>query len=231
MSLQNLFLLIAGLINLMIFFVVISRGFNNKINLYFSFLSFANFLWTLSVLVGRIGQGGMFWYYVGALLAYPVALGIVLSLYFFSRHFPVPSKGINNIYDKILIICGIILSLVVYIKDFFVLSYHKDIVNAEYTLYVNKPVYIVYSIYFILVALLALFNLYSKIKKTDSYFKKQIIVLFVSILIGLLFGVYFDLFLCYFGNYHYTWFGPVFTLFMNAVVFYFIVSPKEKING
>lgn len=231
MSIQNLLLLIAGLINLMMFFVIVSRGLNNKINLYFGFLTFSNFLWTLSILIARMGEGGMFWYYGGALLAYPIALGIVLSLYFFSRYFPVPGSKVKRLHDVLILLSAFILSVVVYIRGAFVLSYNKDIINTEYTLYVNKPVYIVYSLYFTFVALLALWNLYHKIKVTDHYFQKQTIILFIAILIGLVFGVYYDLILCYFGNYRYTWFGPVFTLFMNAVVFYFIISPKEKISN
>lgn len=231
MSIQNLLLLIAGLINLMMFFVIVSRGLSNKINLYFSLLTFSNFLWTLSILFARMGEGGMFWYYGGALLAYPIALGIVLSLYFFSRYFPVPSAQTKKFSDIFLLIGAFVLSVVVYVKGAFVLSYNKDIINTEYTLYVNKPVYIVYSLYFIFVALLALWNLYRKIRSTDHYFQKQTIILFIAILIGLVFGVYYDLILCYFANYRYAWFGPVFTLFMNAVVFYFIISPKEKISN
>jgi hypothetical protein len=231
MSIQNLLLLIAGLINLMMFFVVVSRGLNNKMNLYFGFLTLANFLWTLSILIARMGEGGMFWYYAGALLAYPIALCIALSLYFFSRHFPIPSAQSKSINDILLLLGAFILSVIVYIKGAFVLSYNKDIANTEYTLYVNKPFYILYSLYFIFVALLALWNLYCKIRSTDHYFKKQTIVLFIAILIGLVFGVYYDLILCYFANYHYAWFGPVFTLFMNAVVFYFIISPREKISN
>lgn len=231
MSIQNLLLLIAGLINLMMFFVIVSRSLNNKINLYFGLLTFSNFLWTLSILIARMGEGGMFWYYAGALLAYPIALGIVLSLYFFSRHFPVPGGKVKRFHDLLLLIVAFILSVIVYIKGAFVLTYNKDIINTEYTLYINKPVYIIYSIYFIFVALLALWNLYRKIRATDNYFKKQTIILFIAILIGLIFGVYYDLILCYFANYHYTWFGPVFTLFMNAVVFYFIISPREKISN
>ena len=43
-----------------------------------------------------------------------------------------------------------------------------------------------------------------------------------------IFGVYFDLFLLYFNNYQFNWLGPVFTVFMNAYVFYLIFHSKEK---
>lgn len=231
MSVENLLLLIAGLVNLMMFFVVISRGFNNKINLYFGLLTFFNFLWTMTILIARMAENINFWFYGGALLAYPIALGIAISLYFFSKYFPLQTNKNKKIHDLAILVPAFILSIIVYTKGAFVLSFTKDLARSEYTLYVNKPFYILYGVYFIVVALLALLNLYRKIRMPDIYFKKQTLILFIAILIGLVFGAYFDLILCYFANYHYAWFGPVFTLFMNAVVFYFIISPREKISN
>ena len=41
-------------------------------------------------------------------------------------------------------------------------------------------------------------------------------------------GSYFDLIICYFGNFKHVWAGPPFTLLMNFVVFYLIFNKKEQ---
>ena len=231
MSIQNLLLLIAGLVNLIMAIIVFSRGVKNKINLYFGLLAFFNFIWIISLAIGRLSDFNMLWYYGGALLAYPAALGIAVFLFYFCFYFPVQNKKLSTLKNFFIILPAVILSVVVFIEDVFILSYDKNIINTEYTLYINKPSYIIYAVYFVLMIILALRELYSKIKISEDLFKKQIIILFIAILIGLIFGIYCDLVLCYFANYHYIWFGPIFTLFMNLVVFYFLISPKEKING
>mgnify|MGYP007016092512 CR=1 FL=1 len=231
MNLENICLLIAGVINLFMSIFVISRGWRNKVNLYFTLLTFFNFLWASSLLVGRMTTLGMFWYYAGVLLAYPVALGIAISLYYFCISFPTQIRRLSNLNHFLIVLPAVIMSIVVYIKGWFVLSYDKDIIHTEYTLYVNKLSYFIYSLYFIVLVILALKELYEKIKISESIFKYKVIILFVAILIGLIFGTYFDLFLCYFANYHYVWFGPLFTFFMNLTVFYFIYSSRDKIHG
>ena len=69
----------------------------------------------------------------------------------------------------------------------------------------------------------------NKYKSSEILFKKQILFLLFTIVIGLALGSYFDLITCYFGNFDYVWVGPPFTLLMNFAVFYLIFSAnKEK---
>lgn len=231
MGIQNILLLFAGLINLIMSLIVFSRGIKNKINLYFSLLTFFNFLWSVGMLIGRTLTLSMFWYYAGALFIYPVALGIAIFLYYFCVSFPIQIKKISILNHVVVVLPAVIISIVVYVKEWFILSYYKDIINMEYTLYVNKLSYFIYSLYFIVVVILALRELYRKIKVLEIIFIRQIKLLLIYIIIGLAFGIYFDLILCYFSNYHYIWVGPIFTAFMNAYVFYLIASNKEKIKN
>ena len=229
MTIQNVILLIAGVINLIMSVIIFSRGIKNKVNLYFSLLTFFNFLWAISLLLGRTTTIDFIWYEGGAILAYSAALGIAMSLYYFSVHFPaLIIKKVRPIYNYIIVILGVILSIVPYINNVFILGYNKDIIRQEYNLFVNKPIYIVYSIYFISVVLLAVYNFYSKQKILEGIFKKRIRILLLTIIIGLVFGSYFDLFICYFANYEYSWLGPASTVFMNTYVFYLIFYTKNK---
>lgn len=229
MSIENIILLVSGLINLIMSIIIFSRGVKNKINLYFSLLTFFNFLWAGSLFLGRASTNDFIWYKGGALFAYSAALGIALSLYYFSIYFPSPIvKKVKQVYNRIIILLGIILAIIPYIGSWFILGNVKDNINHEYTLFVNKPIYVLYSIYFIGVVLLAIYNFYSKQKILEGVFKKRIKILLFTIVVGLAFGTYFDLIICYFANYKYSWIGPASTIFMNIYVFYLIFNKKDN---
>jgi hypothetical protein len=72
------------------------------------------------------------------------------------------------------------------------------------------------------------FNLIKKYRVSENIFRKQILFLLIAIIIGLMAGSYFDLIICYFGNFSYAWVGPPFTLLMNFVVFYLIFHHQDK---
>jgi hypothetical protein len=95
-------------------------------------------------------------------------------------------------------------------------------------LYYNNWLYIIFGVYFFFLIFAAVFNLINKYRISESIFKKQILLLTLSIIIGLSVGSYVDLIICYFGNFKHVWAGPPFTLLMNFVVFYLIFNKKEQ---
>lgn len=227
MNIQNILLLSAGFMNLIMSIIVFSRGVrHNKINRYFSFLTFFNFLWAISLFVGRTVENSI-WYEGGAILAYPAALAIAVSLFYFSIHFPVKIIKIKKIYRYFVIIIGVFISMLAY-SNLYVVSYSKDLLETSYTLYFNKYTYLLYAFYFLFLVFWSLYNLIYKIRFIDYFFKRQTIILFITILIAFIFGAYFDLFLCYFGNFNYIWLGPIFTAFLNIYVFYLIFRAKRS---
>lgn len=229
MTWQNIILLISGLVNLTMSIIVFSRGIKNKVNLYFGLLTFSNFLWAGSLFLGKISDVYFIWYYLGAIFAYAAALWIIVSLYYFSLHFPaVVIRKNKSVWDYLIILFSIFLCVIIYIDNLFILGYDKNILLQEYTLFVNKPVYLVYSLYFVVVALFVVYNFYNKQKILEGLLKKRMQFLFFTIIFGLLIGVYFDLVICYFANYKYSWVGPAATFFMNSYVFYLIFHTKDK---
>jgi len=227
LALQNYTLLIAGIINLVMSILVFSRGIkHNKINRYFSLLTFFNFLWAIGLLLSRLFID----LEITAIFArstYISAIAIVISLLYFILYFPHKVKGLSVKLRFFIWFPAIILISIIYSKLFithFVTSYS----DYEYIGYFYKPFYWVYFIYFIFMSSLTLYFLWQKYKIIEGLFKIQIKFLFIAITIGLIFGVYFDLFLLYFNNYQFNWLGPVFTVFMNAYVFYLIFHSKEK---
>lgn len=225
MSIENLTLLVAAIINLIMSILVFFRGIrHNKVNLYFSLLTFFNFLWAISLLIGRTVETRL-WYEGGAVLAYPAALGIAVFLFYFSIYFPIKVVEIKKIYHYFIIIFGLLISIITYSR-LYIIGYNKNLLDTSYTLYFNKYTYLLYAFYFVFLVLWALYNLIHKVRFLESLFKKQIIILFTTLLIAFVFGVYFDLILCYFGNFRFIWLGPIFTAFLNVYVFYLIFKSK-----
>jgi len=222
---KNILLIISAFLNLGMSIFVLVRGIKSKINIYFSLLTFCTFLWGLSVFFGRVLTipQWQFWAY----FAYIAALGIGVSLFYFTLYFPYKVKNLRILHNLLILIPAIVLSVVVYIKDWFVVRAVQDIYST-YTLYHYKPVYLIYAIYFICIILIALYFLWIKYRKSEGIVKKQLGFLSLAILIGLIVGAYYDLIICYFANFKHIWLGPVFTLLMNAAAFHLIFFKKKQ---
>jgi len=87
---------------------------------------------------------------------------------------------------------------------------------------------LIYVLYFVSLASFSIYYLLDKYKGAVITFRKQTGLLLITIIIGLIFGAYFDLFLIYMGDFRFNGLGPLFTVFMNAVVFYLIFSSKKE---
>ena len=223
---KNILLLVSALLNLAMAIFVITRGLKNKINLYFSLLTLATFIWGISLFFARtmtIFEQSQFWAY----FAYIAALGISLSLFYFALHFPYKIKNLNFERHLLVLLPALIFASIIYVENWFIVGMSRDIPNTNYILEYNKSAYIIFAIYFILIVLMALYFLWVKYKRADGIIKKQLGVLSFTILIGLMLGTYFDLIICYFGNFQHVWIGPISTLFMNAAVFYLIFFEKK----
>ncbi|MFA6252883.1 MAG: histidine kinase N-terminal 7TM domain-containing protein [Patescibacteria group bacterium] len=228
-STQNFILLIAALVNLFMTFFVFRRGIKNKINLYFSLLTFFNFTWSLGLLISRsisdINLVGLF-----ARSTYVSALAIVISLFYFVHHFPYQIEKLKKSYHFLILLMAIILSFFIYTKGF-ITETVRAYSNYEYISYYNEAGFFLYAVYFVIVAVWALCKLFRKYKLAEGVVKQQIKMLLFAIIIGLAFGSYFDLFIEYFNDYRFDWLGPIFTVLMNFIVVFFVISPKEKISN
>ncbi len=224
---NNFLLLVTSLLNLIMSGVVLSKkGGKNRMYLYFVTLTFFNFIWGIAIFLTLIiTQVNLaeFWYRT----CYLGALGIAPALLYFSLHFPFQSKKISKISNILIFLFFILLSFLIYSKwhitNFIKLDNMSGIMVNYY-----KPVYLLYSLYFIILVVLAIKILHDKFKTSEGVIRYQIIILLMTIIIGLIFGSYFDLLLIYFQDFTYVWLGPIFTFPMNAAVFYLIFFEKEK---
>jgi hypothetical protein len=227
MSVQNIVLLTAGIINLIMSIFIFSRGWKNKVNLYFSLLTLFTFFWATSLALANVFIGDIWRLF--AQLAYPASLGIAIFLFFFTHHFPFRQKKINGATKYLIWIPAIFFSTIIFIDKVFITHFDQNLTGVFYKLEYNNVLYILFAVYFFVVVLAAVYNLINKYKSSEILFKKQILFLLFTIVIGLALGSYFDLITCYFGNFDYVWVGPPFTLLMNFAVFYLIFSAnKEK---
>jgi len=224
-SIQNILLLVTGLINLAMSIFIISRGWKNKVNLYFSLLTFFNSLWAASLFfTWRFPD--LFASELAYRTAYFAAVGIAVSLFYFSLYFPYKNKIIKYYQHLLILFSSIIIAILSYTKVH-ILSFSKSSNHLDWQVDYSEPFYIVYSIFFFYIVVLAMVFLYEKTKSLDGFMKSRIKILLLTILVGLSFGSYFNLVLPYFENWKYEFAGPLFTAFMNAYVFYLIKLPKK----
>ncbi|MBU1202959.1 hypothetical protein KKH39_02885 [Patescibacteria group bacterium] len=205
---------------------VLSRGLKNKVNLYFGLLTFFNFLWALGLFLSRILVDD----FTAQLLyrtAYFAAIWIAVFLFYFTLNFPYKIKDLNKYYRYFIWFFSILISILIYTK-FHIISFERSANLANWFMNYYKPFYIIYSIFFFVLVLFAIYFLVDKLDKIEGFLKDKIKILLFTIIMGLIFGSYFNLILCYFQNWDYIWFGPIFTAFMNIYVFRLISLSKER---
>ena len=222
---KNWLLLIAALINLSMAIFIFSRGIKNKVNLYFSLLTFFCFLWSFSIF-GQIVLQSIFWAKFSFQTSFVGALGIALFLFYFIVYFPFQSVNLKMSWNYLLWVVAILLSIFSYTK-WNLVSFDKDSANQLILGYYVVFQYF-YALFFVFLVFIAMCLLWSKAKKVENFLKKDMIFLFWMLLIGLCLGIYFNLFLDYLGNFKYEWFGPVFTVPMNLAVFYLIFFDRKQ---
>jgi hypothetical protein len=224
---SGLLLLITSLLNLFMGGVVwFRKGIKSKMFLYFVILTFFNFVWGIALFFTLISPQvylAEFWYRT----CYLGALGIAPALLYFAIHFPFQSQKISRVYNIVIGFFFTVLFFLIYSK-WHITSFVKINDTSEIIVNYYKPVYFLYSIYFIVLVVYAMKILYDKFRASEGIIRYQIIVLLITILVGLIFGFYFDLLLIYFHDFTYVWLGPLFTLPMNLAVFYLIFFDRKQ---
>ncbi|RJQ35365.1 hypothetical protein C4566_00945 [Candidatus Parcubacteria bacterium] len=225
MSIQNIILLIAGLINLIMSIIVFSRGIKNKINLYFGLLTFSNFLWAGSLAVFNLARSIEILRLFSS-LPYTFSWLVIIFLFYFSLEFPYKTFVLSRLYRWLInIITVIIIIFTTYFYDFFVLNVVKE---PEHLGYYRIDFYSMYVILLIFMVFVTIINLIKKYKLAEGIAKSQLGFVIIAVIIGTVFGSYFNLFVAYSRDFRWIHLGPLFTLFINFVAFYYIFSSKKN---
>lgn len=224
--LQNYSLLMAGIINLFMCIFLISRARHSKMHLYFSLLTLFCFTWTVGLFLSR-SMTDLTLTLLFTRSTYVSAIAIMISLLYFVIHFPYSTNRLNNIHKMMVWIPAILISILVY-TSFFIIDLRHAYSEYEFSHSFYKFSYWIYFIYIIAMSLVAVYFLLKKFSIAEKLFKKQVVLLLATIVIAMIFGVYFNLFIIYFGDFRFNWLGPIFTVFMNMAVFRLLLFANNK---
>ncbi|MFA6307931.1 MAG: hypothetical protein WCS88_04160 [Patescibacteria group bacterium] len=206
--------------------LVFARGIkHNKVNFYFSLLTFFNFLWAISLFIFSIHYS----YNVDLFFASFINVGaifLVWALFYFSIYFPYQifklSKVIFISTNFLVVIFSIF--LIVYYKIFITELLPNDIIHYSFIPYLLLTIII---IFFMLASIIILSIKYNR---AEGIFKNQIALILITVIIGGVVGGFFDLFLMYFDNFKYYHLGPLAALLINLVAFYLIFLKGKQLS-
>lgn len=222
MNVQNLLLLITASVNsLLSLFVLLGK--RDKTNIVYSvFVLFAS-LWAIGLAFFLV-EGDLYRSLLIANFYYISAAGIPAFFLYFSLIFLSNEKYEFNYLRPLVIVPYLLLiSLFLIDKNFLIKSVYET--SWGKSVVFNNINYIIYSLYFIIfvcLSFLKLFNLYFKNKDKEQ--KNQLKFIILGTLLGFIFGMVFNLFLPYLGDYKHIYLGPVFSFFMVVSIAYSITK-------
>lgn len=217
-------LVVTAGINVVLAIVVYMRNSRSEINRSYSFLTLSTASWIVGLYFFYILKS-IFWVSFFGYLAYISALGIGLSLLYFSTVFPYRQRLTQKL-EKVSICAGLVIVILFLFKSNILVIREDYILWSDFPT-INVYVYLVYSIYFLAVMTLAFSRLAAKWRQSMGAQRRQIRLLTLSIFFGSALGIYFNLILPFFGNFALAWLGPVFTLAMNGTVAYILFRNKK----
>jgi len=221
MDIRNIIILIAFFANLFLGLFIYFRGRNNKSSIAYSLATWAVAFWAISMILYRaafdIGDS-LFWCRV----LYISAPLIPYAFLRFSYIFPSGKFDISKTKRFLFTIpvLGIIF-LVIY-SDFII----KDVIfnSGEEKGIVFGPLYSLYIIYFSIYFIWPLWNLFKKYRPSTGILRMQLRYMLIGILISIVFGTLFNLFLPTIGYFELNWAGQVSTLVMILLIAYAILK-------
>lgn len=221
MSYQAIILFITGTLNIFFSYFIL-RGERKVYTYIFSLIALSVALWSINLgfftLSRDLNNSLIF-----ANLYYISAAAIPMLFFYFSLFFPETKERFKRkhllfLFPFIILICAIIVDRHILLSSVYFTEWGKDVVLDP----VNYVYYIFYFIFFVVVSYIYLIRLYNYNLTANQ--STQLKFLIVGTLFSYLFGMIFNLFFPYFGNYHYIWFGPFFTLIMISSLGYAILK-------
>ena len=218
MDLQNWFLLAVAFLNLILGSVIASKNHRSPIALSYGVFVFFVAAWSLGLAMFRLTTDfsiAILWakfYYVSA--AY-----IGASFLYFSLVFPdklSPSK--KQIY--FILVSAVIMGGLIALPGFLT----KEVVGREWgkEVILGNGAYLLFSLYFIGMFGTALYRMFRLYLSRQGLIRSQAVYIFWGVFIAGIFGVFFNLYLPWIGNYKFIWGGPLFTVIMIICIGYAI---------
>lgn len=217
---KDTLLFATGVANLILGSLLLLRNKRSQINLSFTFFSFAIAGWALGIAFFRITTDlslALIWakeYYISASFT-------AVALLYFANVFP-EGRILSGKKKAMIIGPALLQALLIAIpgyltKQVVVHSWGKEVI-------LGRIEYLIYTLYFLPFLYGALYILWNKRNKFSSNIKRQLTFICLSILVASIFGVTFNLFLPWFGNYQLIYLGPPFAMIIFWLLSYGIVK-------
>ncbi len=218
-NLPTISLFISGLINLILVVIVSLRPNKTQDAKFFVAFSSSVFCWVAARLVFEISEGPLL--LISAKALYLSAIFIPLSLVFFIDAFP--RKKLVFSFPRIVmtILPAILLAVLTVTQGYIIESVESGPGMA--TKIINfGPLYFLYFLYVFIMFCFGLIRMGIKLWRSSGIEKRQLEIVFVSILVSASVGVLANLILPTIRIFDYFWVGPLFSVFMVITIAYAI---------
>ncbi len=220
MSIQSVLLLITAAVNSLLSLFVLFGKRSKENTVYAVFVLFAS-MWAVGLALFIFEVDFTRALYI-ANFYYIAAAGIPAFFLYFAWLF-LNKNSSQRSYLPVLFVLPLVVIIGLFILDpkfiverVFYTSWGKDVE-------LNRVNYLYYGAYFLAFVALAYVRLLRTFSQTDDPTeKKQLQFILLGTSVGFLFGMVFDLFLPFMGNYRYIYIGPLFSLSMVASIAYAI---------
>jgi len=220
MDIQNISLVIVSLINLFWGLVILSQRPAQKPNIVFSVVVFSVVAWAFIIVVYRnVTQDEQALFF--SRLLYVSAIFIPLFFLFFTFLFPHEKRFWNKL--SIFFIC--LPAIIV-----FFLTLFTDLILVDVKVIVDGENIIIFGRWFFIYALYisgyfgwTLLNLFLGILKNSGVVRNQLIYIFVGLFASSNIAMTTNLFMPWFGNFDFNWFGQVSTVIWISFISFAIV--------
>lgn len=221
-NIENILLLITGLINLILFVVISIRLNKNKNTFFFLLFNGSVFGWVVSIGLFKILDIQNQLLSIIPQVIYISAAIIPLAIILFIETFP--NKKLVLGTKQLFFICIIPITVIISccIPGVVVGSFGENINGIRYINF--GPLYMYYSAYIVLYFIFGLIRMVQKYFLFKGIAKSRMKLIFFSILISSTVGMTTNLVFPTFGNFDFFWLGPVFSLYMVITIGYAIVK-------
>ncbi len=223
MLVKSLLLFVLGGANFAIAALVLARDSSKLQNRLFFIFSIAIGAWAIGIggfLQANAPISALWW----AKLYYAFPLLVAATMPLFSYSFPSNQRPPRALWVSIVTTGLVLLACLLLIPHFITTEvvYHawgKEIV-------LNKLDYLAYSTYLLICFFTGFLHTFYKMRASRGNLHTQLTFYFYGFLLTSTFGVFFNLFLPWFGNYHLIWLGPIFTCNLVAAIGYAVIRHR-----
>lgn len=220
-SIQSISLILVGLVNLILGFLIYSKERKNRSNVLFSMIALSVAIWVLSRALFEIIPIGV-WNSIITYILYVSASLIPLFFVLFAYTFPSEKIGLSKKQLSLVFIpCAVVMLATltpgVVIKNIF---QSPDI----YKIIVFGWGYVYYGFYIIGYFLWGFINLLIKYRKERGLLKIQLRYILLGTFIATFFGVLTNLIFPAFNSFKLFWLGPVLSVVMTVFIAYAIAK-------